>query len=317
MTKYKFYTADVFTNQIFQGAQIAVFPEAEQLSDTQMSLIGAELNLSETVFVAKQVSKEEPDNKFRLRIFTPKGEIDFAGHPILATARALLEAGRLDISSGNSSSKSALNTSLIFQQNTGDINVNVTHEADKPLFVQFSLTASPVIDHYTPTESELARLLCIDESDIDTHTFHTRLASIDLPYLVVPLTSQQAVRKARFSLDAWSQSSAPAMAAQEIFIFSSKTDNRDTDFHGRLLGPGIGANEDPPIGSAMPCFAGYLGEHEHIREGTYTFTIDRGTAEARRSVLHIEMDYHKDKPTKLRVGGEVILVSENTLLMGD
>lgn len=317
MTKYRFYTADVFTRQIFQGAQIAVFPEAEQLSDTQMGLIAAELNLSETVFVTQENSKAGASNKFRLRIFTPKGEIDFAGHPILATARALLDAGLVGASTEDSSLKPAFTSTLVFQQNTGDIDVNVTQATDKPLFVQFSLAASPVIDHYTPTESELARLLCIDESAIDTRTFHTRLASIDLPYLVVPLTSQAAVRKARFSLDAWSQSSAPAMAAQEIFIFSSKTDNQDTDFHGRLLGPGIGANDDPPIGSAMPCFAGYLGEHEHIREGTYTFSIDRGTTETRRSVLQLEMDYHKDKPTTLRVGGEVILVSENTLLVGD
>lgn len=317
MTRHKFYTADVFTRQVFQGAQIAVFPEAEPLSDTQMSLIAAELNLSETVFVTKENGKVTPGNKFRLRIFTPKGEIDFAGHPILATARALLEAGLLEIPTGDCVRNAAPSLALVFEQNTGNINVNVTQHADKPLFVQFSLTASPVIDHYTPTKSELARLLCIDDKDIDSHTFHTRLACIDLPYLIVPLSSQQAVRKARFSLEAWSQSSAPAMAAQEIFIFSSKTDNRDTDFHGRLLGPLIGPNDNPPIGSAMPCFAGYLGEHEHIREGTYTFTIDRGSLETRRSVLQLEMDYHKDRPITLRVGGEVVLVSQNTLLIGD
>ncbi|RLA40399.1 MAG: PhzF family phenazine biosynthesis protein, partial [Gammaproteobacteria bacterium] len=150
---------------------------------------------------------------------------------------------------------------------------------------------------------------------IDSRTFHSRLVSVDLPYLIVPLTSQQAVRKARFSLDAWSQSSAPAMAAQEIFIFSGRTSNPDTDFHGRLLGPNIGALEDPPIGSAMPCFAGYLGDHEHIREGTYTFAIDRGTPETRRSLLNIEVDYHTGKPSTIRVGGEVVLVSKNTLIL--
>jgi len=301
--KHTYYTADVFTNQIFQGAQIAVFPEVKGFSDTQMALIAAELNLSETVFV----SHSEQGNQFRLRIFNSHTEINFAGHPILATARALIESGQIDMDSGEAS--------LTFQQNTGDIQVSVSQKTDHALFVQFTLTANPVIDYYTPSEAELARLLGIDEKDIDRHTFHTRLASIDLPYLVVPLTSQQAVRKARFNLDAWSQSSAPAMAAQEIFVFSNKTDNSDTDFHGRLMGPGINANEDPPIGSAMPCFAGYLGDHEHIREGTYTFTIDRGTVETRRSVLHIEMDYYTDKPTTLRVGGEVVLVSENTLFM--
>lgn len=301
--KHTYYTADVFTDQLFQGAQIAVFPEADSFSDVQMVLIAAELNLSETVFI----THSGQSSQFRLRIFSPKGEINFAGHPMLAAARALLEAGKIATTNGD--------TSLVFQQNIGDISVNISQKPDRPLFVQFSLVANPLIDYYTPTEAELARLLSIEEKDIDRNTFHTRMASIDQPYLIVPLTSQQAVRKARFSLDAWSQSSAPTIAAQEIFIFSSKTDNRDTDFHGRLLGPSISLNDDPPIGSVLPCFAGYLGDHDHIREGTYTFTIDRGTAETRRSVLHIEVDFYVGKPTTLRVGGDVILVSENTLFM--
>ena len=302
--QYTYYTADVFTNEVFQGAQIAVLPQAAEFSEETMASIAAEINLSETVFV----TGSDREGHFRLRIFTPRGEIDFAGHPILATARALVEAGLIGITERAQS--------LTFSQNTGDVSVDVAQEAGKPVFVQFSLHASPVVDRYTPTDAELASLLGIQEKDIDSHTYHSRLVSIDLPYLMVPLTSQQAVRKARFSVDAWSQSSAPAMAAQEIFIFTARTSNADTDFHGRLLGPNIGAHEDPPIGSAMPCFAGYLGDHEHIREGTYTFAIDRGTVETRRSLLNIEVDFRTDKATTLRVGGEVVLVSQNTLFLG-
>jgi PhzF family phenazine biosynthesis protein len=301
IVKATYYTADVFTGELFQGAQIAVFPRAENLPEEAMRPIAAELNLSETVFVT---SAEHPGS-FRLRIFTPRGEIDFAGHPMLATACALMEAGHVDPTPGS--------RPLMFRQNTGEVSVSVTRREGKPLFVQFALSANPIIDRYTPSEAELAGLLCIAETDIDSRTFHPRLVSIDLPYLIVPLTTQAAVRKARFSVEAWSQSGAPAMAAQEVFIFSPRTSNQDTDFHGRLLGPNIGAHEDPPIGSAMPCFAGYLGDHEHIREGTYTFAIDRGTPATRRSLLHIEMDYHAGKPAALRVGGEVVLVSKNEL----
>ncbi len=304
--KYSYYTADVFTDQVFQGAQIAVFPTASDLSDDLMALMARELNLSQTVFVMGSVaSAADQPPLFRLRIFSPSGEIDFAGHPMLAAARVLVETGHIDLATNSAT--------LAFRQNTGDIAANLTQRDGKPLFVQFTLPANPVVDRYTPTEAELARLLGIDERDIDTHTYRTRLVSVNFPYLMVPLVSQQAVRKARFSLDAWSQSSAPAMAAQEIFIFSNRTVYQETDFHGRLVGPGIGANEDPPIGSVMPCFAGYLGSHEHLREGTYTFTIDRGTDKTRRSVLHIEMDHHSDKPSTLRVGGEVVLVGECTL----
>jgi len=299
---FTYYTADVFTETVFQGAQIAVFPAATGMSDEQMSLIARELNLSETVFV----SPGAQDNHFKLRIFTPLKEISFAGHPVLATAKALLEDGLITLNDGKAS--------VCFQQKAGDLSVNIEQREGEPLFVQFSLTSDPVIDRYTPRASELAALLSINESDIDTHTFQTRLVSISLPYLILPLVSQAAVRKARFDMNAWSQSSAPAMAAQEILVFSNQTDNDNTDFHARLLGPSIGVHEDPPIGSAMPCFAGYLGCHDAIREGTYTFVIDRGTLETRRSVLSIEMDNHADKATALRVGGNVVLVSKNTLL---
>jgi trans-2,3-dihydro-3-hydroxyanthranilate isomerase len=300
---HTYYTADVFTQTLFQGAQIAVFPAAANFDDEQMSLISRELNLSETVFV----SPGEQDNDFKLRIFTPHKEISFAGHPVLATAKALVEEGLITLNDGKAT--------VCFQQKAGDLSVNIEQREGEPLFVQFSLTSDPVIDRYTPRASELAALLSIDESDIDTHTFQTRLVSIGLPYLILPLASQAAVRKARFDMKAWSQSSAPAMAAQEILVFSNKTDNSDTDFHARLLGPSIGVHEDPPIGSAMPCFTGYLGSHDAIREGTYTFIIDRGTVETRRSVLAIEMDNHADKATALRVGGNVVLVSKNSLLL--
>jgi len=300
---HTYYTADVFTQTLFQGAQIAVFPTAANFDDEQMSLISRELNLSETVFV----SPGEQDNNFKLRIFTPLKEISFAGHPVLATAKALVEEGLITLNDGKATA--------CFQQKAGDLSVNIEQREGEPLFVQFSLTSDPVIDRYTPRASELAALLSIDESDIDTHTFQTRLVSIGLPYLILPLASQAAVRKARFDMKAWSQSSAPAMAAQEILVFSNKTDNSDTDFHARLLGPSIGVHEDPPIGSVMPCFTGYLGSHDAIREGTYTFIIDRGTVETRRSVLAIEMDNHADKATTLRVGGNVVLVSKNSLLL--
>jgi trans-2,3-dihydro-3-hydroxyanthranilate isomerase len=84
--KIDYYIADVFTTQLFNGAPIAVFPNADGLSDTTMKLLARELNLSETVFV---FHPEGSDSKRKMRIFSPKKEIDFAGHPIIATAYVL------------------------------------------------------------------------------------------------------------------------------------------------------------------------------------------------------------------------------------
>ena len=69
---YTYYIADVFTKTVFNGAQVAVFPEAEGLSAQQMSLIAKELNLTETVFLS---NKEGQENYFRMQIFSPLGKL--------------------------------------------------------------------------------------------------------------------------------------------------------------------------------------------------------------------------------------------------
>ncbi|ORU90454.1 MAG: isomerase [Cycloclasticus sp. symbiont of Poecilosclerida sp. M] len=297
-----YYTLDVFTDTAFQGAQIAVFPQAGDLPDDALLRIASELNLSETVFIFPL-----DESTYKLRIFSPQQEIDFAGHPILAAAHVLAESGQIVLNGDY--------TSITFKQNAQDVIANISADKQGQKFVQFTLQSSPVVDRFTPTGSELAKLLSIDEGDIDHTTYHTRLVSGGLPYLVVPLKSQVAVRKAKFDLKAWGQSSAPAIAAQEILVFSAKTDTNDSNFHARLMGPSIAFNEDPPIGSAIPSFVGYLASHDHIREGTYSFAIDRGTMDTRRSLLHIEMDKRSGSPITLRVGGDSVLVSKSQLLI--
>jgi trans-2,3-dihydro-3-hydroxyanthranilate isomerase len=205
--------------------------------------------------------------------------------------------------------------SITLKQKTQDVIANISTGDSGKRFVQFTLQSTPVVDRFTPPGSELAKLLSIDESDIDHTNYHTRLVSSGLPYLIVPLKTQEAVQKVRFDLKAWAESTAPGMAAHEILVFSAKTDSRDSNFHGRLVGPSIGVNEDPPIGSTMPAFTGYLASHDHIREGTYSFAIDRGMLETRRSLLHIEMDKRSGRPLTLRVGGDSVLVSKNELLL--
>ena len=96
-------------------------------------------------------------------------------------------------------------------------------------------------------------------------------------------------------------------------LFANQTANTNSDFHARLVGPNIGVNEDPPIGSAMPAFTSYLCAHEHTRLGTYTFAIDRGNENDRRSLLHIEMDNKGKNQLNIRVGGQAVLVSEGKI----
>lgn len=298
----KYYVADVFTNTLFSGAQIAVFPNAGELSSDQMASIAREMNLSETVFVTNPNGDSATR---RMRIFNPLTEIDFAGHPVIATAFVLATAGDVEVSEGI--------TKLRFIQNHAEIEVNVTIKDGKPSFVQFGTTVSSVIDRYAPSDIELAEFLSIKPEDIDSKKYSTRLVSCGFPYLVVPVTSYEAVRKAKFNYAAWAQSSAPLTAALEVLLFSSKTPFIDADFNARLLGPNIGIHEDPPVGSAIPAFASYLCSFDFTQLGTHTYAVDRGDDKLRRSVLNVEMDHKGKDEMALRIGGEAVMVAEGTL----
>ena len=90
MSSYKFFQLDVFTDRAFGGNPLAVFPEAEGITDEQMQQIAREMNLSETVFV---LPSEKEEALRRLRIFTPGSELPFAGHPIVGTWNCLAREG--------------------------------------------------------------------------------------------------------------------------------------------------------------------------------------------------------------------------------
>ncbi|MGZ8916279.1 MAG: PhzF family phenazine biosynthesis protein [Methylobacter sp.] len=304
--KYNYYIADVFTKQIFSGAQIAVFPNAEGLSQQQMQLVARELNLSETVFV---FHPDKQNTNRVMRIFSPQSEIDFAGHPIIATAYVLAHCGDIQLNGAI--------TPMVFEQNTGPVNVNISAEDGKPSFVQFTRKVSSIIDRFTPSDEELASFLSIQPSEFDHKKYSARLVSCGVPYLIVPVWRYESVRTAKFNYAAWSQSIAPQTAAQEILLFSPKTPYADADFNARLLGPRIGIHDDPPVGSAMPAFASYLCSFEFMQKGTYTFTVDRGEQSNRRSVLNLEMDHKGESMLTIRVGGAAVMVVEGVMDIQD
>lgn len=300
--QYTYYTVDVFTDQIFNGAQIAVFPEAEGLTQAQMQLVARELNLSETVFVLP-ASNGVHDR--RIRIFAPHKELDFAGHPIIATGHVLASIGKIELEKEH--------TDLRLEQNIGPIDVCITQRDGQPVMTQFSLQTKPRIDRFAPDRGQLADILSLHPSDIEDKKFHPLIVFSGQTYLIVPLRSYVKVCDALFDHKAWSQSTAPSSMASTVLLFSTQSDVHGSDFHARLLGPEIGVTEDPPIGSAMPAFAAYLCAHDHVKAGTHAFIIDRGNINNRKSVLNIEMDNKQESTLTVRVGGPAVLVSEGKI----
>jgi PhzF family phenazine biosynthesis protein len=85
-----FKQVDVFTSVALLGNPVAVVLDGAGLSTAQMQAIANWTNLSETTFVFPAIN---PNADYYVRIFTPRSELPFAGHPTLGTAHAILEAG--------------------------------------------------------------------------------------------------------------------------------------------------------------------------------------------------------------------------------
>ena len=111
--KVPFQTVDVFTDRKFGGNPLAVFPDARGLTGEQMQSIAAEFNLAETTFV---LPPADPKNTAHVRIFTPKSELPFAGHPNVGTAFVLARMGR------------ASGDRLVFEEAAGLVPLDLTRE---------------------------------------------------------------------------------------------------------------------------------------------------------------------------------------------
>src|SRR5271156_2133908 len=114
--KLPFQTVDVFTDRKFGGNPLAVFPDAEGLTTEQMQAIAAEFNLSETTFV---LPPKDPAHTAQVRIFTPRAEMPFAGHPSIGTAFVLARAGE-------SYDRKISGDRLIFEVIAGLVDIGIT-----------------------------------------------------------------------------------------------------------------------------------------------------------------------------------------------
>jgi trans-2,3-dihydro-3-hydroxyanthranilate isomerase len=303
---YKYYTADVFTEQAFHGVPLPVFPDASGLSAETMQQIAGELSTSSTIFL----SSSEEENSRNIRVFSKEKELPASIHTVLAASYVLAQTEAIELSSQHTliSLKSSL------KDNEQVVNSYVS-KSDKGTagLVQQTYDTHAAIDYYTPTNEELAAMLSLSPSDIGFDNYRPLIVSCGVPYLIVPIMSYSAIREAKFNEAAWSNSSAPTSLAQEILLFANNTDENPADFHARLLGPAIAHNEDPPIGGAISAFANHICDHSHVQPGTHVFAIQRGANDARKSMFYVEMDNQQSKDLTIRVGGHAVLMSEASI----
>lgn len=306
--KYKFYTADVFTDRIFGGNQLAVFPDARGLSDKQMLNIAREFNLSETTFILPA----EPGKGRRLRIFTPGRELDFAGHPTVGSAYVLASTGALSTLDDR--------TEIVFEEGVGPVPVQIRSENGKPYFTQLTAAQLPQLGPPPPPTEHIAAALSLSVEDVlDNEDDSPTAMSCGLPFLYVPLASIDAVRRARLNWEWWEQWLA-SYWAPHIYLFSYETEREESSVHARMFGASLGIDEDPATGAAATALAGYLTRRPGASsapgtDGTLRWTVEQGFEMGRPSIIHVEADVSEGSVTEIRVGGTSVMVSEGEMYL--
>ncbi|WP_026787911.1 PhzF family phenazine biosynthesis protein [Planktothrix rubescens] len=293
----KFSIVDVFAETKYTGNQLAVIwgEGVERLSDQEMLKIAQEMNYSETTFICDS----EPDNGgYPVRIFTPKRELPFAGHPTLGTAYIISEEIiKTDV------------IQVILNLAVGQIPVNWKPEESgkKILWMrQNSPEFTHIYDHKL-----LAPVLNLELSDFDPD-YPIQEVSTGIPFIIVPLKTQSALRKAKVNLEYYTELIKRTMA-KEIFIFCPETHHPENQLCARMFAPALGITEDPATGSANGCLAGYLSHYRYFGSDQVNIKVEQGYEIDRPSLLLLKAEKIGDL-IQVEVGGNVIKVAEGILV---
>jgi trans-2,3-dihydro-3-hydroxyanthranilate isomerase len=297
----KYFTADVFTENRFGGNQLAVLPNAPELSDELLLAITREFNYSETVFVYPPA---RPFNTRALRIFTPGGEVPFAGHPTIGAAHVLAAIGEIPLTGDE--------TRITFEEKVGLVPVRIQARDGVPIFCQLAVARLPEVGPPVPPAAELAAMLNLEPEDVLTDRMHPQSVSCGLPFTFIPLRDRHAVARARLNLERWERLLRGSWA-EMVFVMSLDAQLPSSDVHARMFGPSLNVPEDPATGSACAALGGYLAMRALDRSGTLRWVVEQGFEMGRPSILDVEADVAEGRITAVRVGGASVLVMEGTL----
>ncbi|MEG4007567.1 PhzF family phenazine biosynthesis protein [Microcoleus sp. Pol11C1] len=288
-----FYIVDVFAESKYAGNQLAVFCGAEvaELSEDQMLLIAREINYSETTFIR---SPDPRDGGYDVRIFTPKKELPFAGHPTLGTAFVLQQEiirEKVD--------------RVILNLAVGQIPVTFNYHNESADILWMRQNA-PSFGQVLSAET-LANVLNLQPDEIDAN-FPIQEVSTGVPFIIVPLKTLASLKKAQVNLDKYFEL-VNTMEAKEILIFCPETYSDINDLSVRVFAHSLGIPEDPATGSANGCLAGYLVEHDYYGSAKIDVRVEQGYEIDRPSLLLLQAAKNEGEITVL-VGGKVVMVAK-------
>ncbi|HEY1315416.1 MAG TPA: PhzF family phenazine biosynthesis protein [Steroidobacteraceae bacterium] len=296
-------TTDVFTDRMFGGNPLAVMLDAAGLSTREMQAIALEFNYSETSFV---LPPDDEAHTAKVRIFTPRIEVPFAGHPNVGTAFALARESRFAAATEAGS--------FVFEEGAGLVALELLREAGAVTGAE--LRAPEPLSRRSLVSREIAAAcLSLDCADIAMTVHAPQIISVGLPFLVVELESREALRLSKPNLAAHAQL-LPLDGADAVFAYwRAPRDSAAAPavvLHARTFSPLDGIVEDPATGSACAATIALLATLGAGPGEALAWRIHQGVDMGRPSLL-LGRTSLRDGRLAVHIGGRCIAVLEGTL----
>jgi trans-2,3-dihydro-3-hydroxyanthranilate isomerase len=297
MPFYDYVTVDVFTDVRFGGNPLAVFPDASGLSDAQMQALAREFNYSETTFV---LPPADPRHTAQVRIFTPAGELPFAGHPNVGTGFVL------------ACRAASLPEHFTFEEKAGLVRVHILKGADGgPNGARISAPQALSIGVAVPTAT-VAACASLGRDDIATTSHQPLVASVGTGFVMAEVTNVAALARAVPDLAAFRRAadSIEELAGRFNLHLYAKVEGDATRLRTRMFAPLAGVIEDPATGSANAALAALLTSLAPGDDVDLAYDIAQGEEMGRPSRLLATARKEPEGPVLATVAGSCVAVMQ-------
>ncbi len=293
----KYYVLDVFTEEKLAGNPLAVVLSSDDINGDDMQRIAAEFNLSETVFV---MQPEDVSNSAAIRIFTPKFEMPFAGHPTVGTAVLL---------SLLSKEQSA---SIKLELKAGPV-IAQTEKTESGAKACFTVPGLPekVVPVSDPDLVAKAVGLKVEETGFDT--FVSSFVSVSgTDWLTIPVKSAEIIARAKVDSTYW-QTSYEGKDIIGAYLYTNDCVSADASFHSRMFAPHNGIVEDPATGSASAAFAGCISHFLKPEDGVHDWKLEQGYEMGRPSQIFLRTEINGGMLSKVEMEGHAVVLMDGNL----
>lgn len=269
MRRLNYSLVDVFTETALEGNPLAVFTNGSGLDDARMQAIARELNLSETVFLFPAAQ----GGTARVRIFTPRVELPFAGHPLIGTAYVLARSVPL--------------AEIVLECAAGPITIEI--QRDGGFVTRCTMTQPEPRLLPVETPADLPRALGVEIVGSVTE------ASNGPSFLLVPVADVDAVEPDHAAL--------ARLTGHGVYVYEPPAGG---EVRVRLFAPHMGIVEDPATGSAAGLIGAHLLASGLIEPGP--LLVRQGARVQRPSEIHVFVE----PDGRPRVGGACVPVARGT-----